>query len=174
MARLSRIGRTVATAAVTASLALGTASCSSTVPKADVETTIETELGKQIPNIGEVSCPGDLEAEVGKTLRCEFVVEGQPVDAVATVKSVEGSQANFDITTEARPVAKTLLETKVRELVEPQLGVPVDSLTCDGDLAAAVGATQACAVAASGENLPLSVSVTSIDGGLINFTVTEA
>ncbi|MGQ0573326.1 MAG: DUF4333 domain-containing protein [Pseudonocardia sp.] len=169
-----RIGRTVAMAGVAAGLVLGTASCSVTVPQADVETTIETELGKQIPNIGQVSCPSDLDAEVGKTLRCEFVVEGQPVDAVATVTSVEGSTANFDITTEARPVAKALLETKVRELVEPQLGVPVESLTCDGDLEARTGATQSCLVAAGGESLPLAVTVSSIEGGLINFTVNEA
>lgn len=174
MARFSPIGRTVAMAAAAAALALGTAGCSSSVPKADVETTIQTELGKQIPNIGAVTCPGDLEAKVGQTVRCEFVVAGQPVDAVATVTSVEGSRANFDIKTEARPVSKTLLETKVKELVEPQLGVPIDSLTCDGDLAATTGATQACSVAAAGENLPLKVEVTSIEGGLINFTVSEA
>ncbi|MGD9529953.1 MAG: DUF4333 domain-containing protein [Dehalococcoidia bacterium] len=59
--------------------------CSSSVPKADVGSTIETQLRHQIPDLGEVTCPWDLEAEVGKTVRCQFVVEGQPVDAVATL-----------------------------------------------------------------------------------------
>ena len=142
--------------------------------KSDIETTVETQLGTQIPDIGKVTCPGDLEAEVGKTLRCEFAVEGQPVDAVVTVTSLEGSTANFDIKTEARPVAKALLEQKVRGLVEPQLGVPINSLTCEGDLEPRQGAAQSCLVGYSGQSLPLAVSVTSVEGGLIKLNVGEA
>jgi hypothetical protein len=170
----TRNTRTTAAAGVALALAFGAVACSSSVPKADVESAIETQLGQQIPDIGEVTCPGDLEAEVGKTLRCEFVVEGQPVDAIATVTSVEGSTANFDITTEARPIAKPLLEQKLRGLVEPQLGAPIDTLTCDGDLEARTGATQSCLVSYSGQSLPLAITVTSIEGDLINFNVEEA
>jgi len=173
MADVTRIVRTLATLGAALALALGAAACSSSVPKADVETQIETQLGQQIPDIGEVTCPGDLPAEVNATLRCEFVVGGQPVDAVAKVTSVEGSTAKFDITTEARPVAKPLLEQKVRELVEPQLGT-VESLTCDGDLEPRQGATQSCLVGYSGQSLPLVATVTSVEGGLINFNVQEA
>jgi len=160
--------------ATMAVLSVGLVSCSSTVPKSDVETTIETELRKQIPNIGEVTCPGDLDAEMGKTLRCEFVVEEQPVDAVATVTTVEGSTAKFDIATEARPIGKVLLEKKVGELVGQQAGVPIESTTCDGDLQPQTGQTQSCTVTGGGESLKVTTTVTSIMGGLINFTVAAA
>lgn len=172
---MSRTARTVAAVVIATGLGLGTAACSVSVAKADLETNVATTLAQQIPGLGAVTCPGDLPGEVGQTITCETTTpDGQPIGAVVTVTSVDGSTVNYNVSTEARPVAKALLETKVQELVEPQLGVTIDSTTCDGDLAATMGATQTCAVAAAGENYPLKVSVTQIDGGLINFSVTDA
>jgi hypothetical protein len=170
-----RVGRTVAALAATLGIALGASACSVTVAEADLEQNVGTTLRETVPGLGEVSCPGDLPGEVGAKITCETSTpDGQPIGAVITVTSVEGSTVNYTIDTQARPVSRTLLETKVRDLVEPQLGVTVDRLTCDGDLAPQMGAMQACAVAAGGENIPLKVSVTQIDGGLINFSVEAA
>lgn len=174
MIGVSRIGKVVGLAAVAAVLMTGLTSCSQSVPKADVETTIETELGELIPGIGEVTCPGDLDAEVGKSVRCEFVVAEQPVDAVATVTSVEGSRANFDVKTEARPIGKALLEKKVGELIGADAGVAIDSATCAGDLQPQVGQTQSCTLVGGGETADFTVSVTGVEGGLVSFNVGPA
>lgn len=149
--------------------------CTSTVPKTDVANAINGKLTEQgITAAGGVSCPGDLEAEVGKTVRCEFSVEGQPVDAIAEVTSLQGDQANFDITTEARPVAKALLDKKVADQVSQQLQTTVDNTDCAGDLGNTVGASTTCKVSGGGESIDVKVTVTSIDGGLINYQLEDA
>jgi hypothetical protein len=168
------IRRTLAVAGLAVAVTGGVSACSSTVPKDDVATAISGKLTEQGITATGVTCPGDLDAEVGKTVRCEFTVEGQPVDAVAKVTSIEGSQANFDITTEARPVAKTLLDTKVADQVEQQLQVDVDGADCAGDLGATVGASTTCTVSGGGESIDVKATVTSVDGGLIKYELADA
>ncbi|WP_337830936.1 DUF4333 domain-containing protein [Pseudonocardia sp. TMWB2A] len=79
-------------ALVAAAGLLAAAGCSSSVPRDQVASTIATQLGGQGVAIdaGTVTCPADLAAEVGRTLRCEFTTGGQPVDAVAAVSAVDG------------------------------------------------------------------------------------
>jgi hypothetical protein len=168
------IRRALAAAGLTVAVVAGVSACSSTVPKDDVAKTIGSKLTEQGITASGVSCPDDLEAEVGKTVRCEFTVEGQPVDAVAKVTSIQGDQANFDITTEARPVAKALLEKKVSDQVTQQAGVAVESTECAGDLAPRVDASTTCKVTGGGESLDLDVKVTSVDGGAVNYQLQEA
>jgi hypothetical protein len=140
------------------------------VGKAEVAEAIDEQLTAQgIPSDGPTTCPGSLIGENGRTLRCEFSAGGQPVDAVATVTSVAGDQANFDISTEARPIAKQLLNQKVAEQVATELQTSVDGADCEGDLAAEVGESVICTVSGGGESIDLQVSVTSVDGGLINY-----
>jgi hypothetical protein len=168
------IRRTLAVAGLAVALAAGVSACSSTVPKDDVAKTIGGKLTEQGITAGAVSCPADLEAEVGKTLRCEFTVDGQPVDAVATVTSIQGDQANFDITTEARPVARALLEKKVGDQVSQQAGVAVESTRCGGDLAPSVEASTTCTVNGGGESVDLKITVTSVDGGAVKYQLEQA
>lgn len=175
MIGMSRTVRTIAAAAVAAGLALGATACSVSVSQSDLQTNVASTLSGQIPGLGPVTCPSDLKGEVGATVTCETTTsDGQPIGAVVTVTSVDGSTVNYNVSTEARPVPQTLLESKVKELVEPQLGVPVTSLTCDGDLPPTMGGTQTCSVAAGGNTIPLKVTVTQVDGGLINFSVEDA
>jgi hypothetical protein len=168
------IRRAIAATGLAVAVAAGVSACSSTVPKDDVAKTIGGKLTEQGITASGVTCPDDLEAEVGKTVRCEFTVEGQPVDAVAKVTSIQGDQANFDITTEARPVAKALLEKKVSDQVTQQAGVAVESAECAGDLAPQVDASTTCKVTGGGESLDLDVTVTSVDGGAVNYQLQEA
>ncbi|MCO1654923.1 DUF4333 domain-containing protein [Pseudonocardia humida] len=168
---MSSISRGLATAGLVVVLGAGLAGCSGSVPKDDVASAIGGKLTEQGITADGVTCPEDLDAEVGKTVRCEFTVDGQPVDAVATVTSLQGDQANFDITTEARPVAKALLDRKVAEQVAQELQTEVDGADCAGDLAPEVGKSVTCAVTGGGESIDLNVSVTSVDGGLINYTL---
>jgi hypothetical protein len=168
------IRRTLAVAGLAVAVTGGVSACSSTVPKDDVATAISGKLTEQGITATGVTCPGDLDAEVGKTVRCEFTVEGQPVDAIATVTSIQGDKANFDISTEARPVAKALLDKKVAELVAQQAQTTVDSADCAGDLAPTVGASTTCKVTGGGESVDLKPTVTSVDGGLIQYRLEQA
>lgn len=170
MSTFSAIGRAVAGAA--AALTISLAGCGSSVPKDDVATSIKAELDKQNVGSGPVTCPADLKAEVGQSLRCEFEVGGQPVEAVATITSLQGSTANYDIVTQARPVAKALLGQKVGEQLE-QNAITVDSSDCAGDLQPRVGESVTCTVRSGGETLDLTVTVTSVDGGLINYQIEQ-
>jgi hypothetical protein len=100
---MTTFARIAMTTAAAGALLLGLSGCGTAVPKDQVASTIATKLSQQgVPIDGNaVSCPADLEAEVGKTISCDFTANGQAVNAVATVSSVDGSTVNFDI--EAKP-----------------------------------------------------------------------
>lgn len=64
----------------------------------DVETQITeqlTEMAGQAPE--DVSCPEDLPAEDGAEMTCVLSAEGETIDVLVTVSSVEDDQVNFDI-----------------------------------------------------------------------------
>lgn len=159
----------IATALVHGPVACGTA----VVAKDEVATSVASKLQEQGVAVENLSCPDDLPAVTGESLRCEFSVGGQPVDAVVTVTSVEDDTAHFDVHTEARPVAAALLEQKVTELVAEQAAVAVDTSSCGGDLQPQVGSAVSCEITAGAEWAEFTVTVTSIDGGLINFSVEQ-
>jgi len=52
-----------------------------------------------------VSCPDDLEAEVGATTRCTLSVgdDGDEYGVTVTVTSVKGDTANFDVEVDEEP-----------------------------------------------------------------------
>jgi hypothetical protein len=166
------MGRLITALVVTAAIALGTGACSSVVSKDDVASAVGSELQKQGVTIDAgVTCPGDLDAEIGKSIRCEFTSEGQPVDAVASVTSVEGDQAHFDIATEARPIPQTLLEQKVGEQIGQNAGVVIEYSTCTGDLPPRVSEKVTCTLTGGGETVDFTVTVTAVDGGAINYSI---
>lgn len=173
MNAVRRLGRVTVALAAAAAVMLGLAGCSTTVAKADIETAIKAEIDKAVPGASAVTCPQDLDAKVGTVLRCEFTVDGQPVDAVATVTSVEGSTARYNITTEARPVAKALLDRKVAEQLGQQTGLSIDSADCAGDLPPTVGESVVCTLTGGGDTADFTVTVTAVDGGLINYSIEQ-
>jgi hypothetical protein len=71
----------------------GAPSVSATV----VEAQIVTQTGLR-PE--QVTCPGDLPAEVGASIVCEASASGSRQGLRVTVTSVQGDQVGFDITTE--------------------------------------------------------------------------
>jgi Domain of unknown function (DUF4333) len=173
-----KLDQAVVTAGSAVLLVLGAVACgggdgAGDLARDDVASTIGAQLQEQGVQAEDVSCPEDLPAEVGRSVRCEFVVDGQPVDAVATVGSVEGETVRYDIRTEARPVAEDLLEEKVAQQVAEQAGVPVDEADCTGDLPAQVDGTVGCAVTGGGETASMVVTVTSVDGGQVNYSITR-
>lgn len=169
----SRVGRAVAAATATAALAVGLTSCSLTVDKDEVARTVQDKLKESLADVGPVTCPEDLPAEIGKSVVCTFDSGGLANEATATVSSVQGDTAYYDVVVKLLPVPKAELETKVTVVVEAQVGA-TESTTCQGDLQAEVGRTQTCSVTAGGSTLAVKTTVTSIENGNINFDVGRA
>jgi hypothetical protein len=71
-----------------------------TVAQADVEQSVSTELGEQAGREPEeISCPGDLEGEVGTEMTCTLRDSGEEYDVTVTVTEVDGTRVDFDIET---------------------------------------------------------------------------
>jgi len=162
-------------ATLAALLAVGAGGCATErdLDRGDVADTIATQMQARGVPAEDVSCPEDLPAQVGRSIRCEFVVEGQPVDAVATVGAVEGETVRYDIRTEARPIEEDLLEERVGQEIGEAAGSPVDETDCAGDLPAQVGSTVDCTLTDADGTAAMVVTVTSVDGGRIDYSITR-
>jgi hypothetical protein len=88
-------------------LALGLAGCGSDVLSVrTVEDGVADALEEQVDFRPEVTCPDDLEAEVGASPRCTVAAPGDPVEygVTVTVSSVEGDGASFDVEVDDQPL----------------------------------------------------------------------
>lgn len=86
---------------ILAGVSLALAVCGASVlEEADIEAEAARELaattGEDEPNI---DCPGDLEAEVGKSMECELTVEGDDtvLPVTVTVTEIDGNNAKYEI-----------------------------------------------------------------------------
>lgn len=173
MSRLTRMTRAVGACAAAALLTAGLAGCAKYVPMDDVARTIKIELDKKSPGISEVTCPQDLDATIGASIRCSFTRGEQPADAIATVSAIEGDTAKYDITIEARPIPKSLLETSVQKILNDN-GYDASAAACDGELPAVVDKTQTCTVTSHGDPVPTTATVTGVEGTAISLRVDRA
>ena len=85
----------------------GLAACSSAVLTADtVAASAEDALEKQIGVRPTITCPDDVEAEVGVTARCTLTGGDDPTEygVTVTVTSVEGDNATFDVEVDQEPM----------------------------------------------------------------------
>jgi hypothetical protein len=97
---LQGLGRRSVLTAVAALTVMGSAAgCGgATVSKQETADKISQSLEKQVGRRPDsVTCPEDLPAEVGKSVRCELSAGGQKLGVTAKVKSVEGGRAQFDV-----------------------------------------------------------------------------
>jgi hypothetical protein len=101
---------------------------------------------------------------------CTFSVDGQPVDAVATVAAVDGDAVTYAVRAQARPLDRQLLERVVVDRLARE-GVPAGTATCAGDLPARVGATATCTVAGAGD---WTVRTAAVDGGRLDWSLEQA
>lgn len=135
--------------------------------------TLRAQLDSQSVRADDLTCP-DLPAEVGRSVRCTFTVDGQPVDAVATVSAVDGGTVTYEVRTEARPVAKEVLERAVAGTLA-QAGAAAGAAECGGDLPAQVGASVTCTLTgADGSGGDWTVRTTSVDGGKVDYSIEQA
>jgi Domain of unknown function (DUF4333) len=161
-----------------ATLLAGLVACGGAAPvdRGTVARKIGEALVKQHVAGRDVACPSDLPAEVGRSVKCGFSVDGQPVDAVVTVRSPNGGAdggPQLEIVTEARPIARDLLARKVKEQLATQTAVRVASAVCDGDLAPTPRATQRCTVSGPDGSMTLTVTVTTVTGGRISYSIEQ-
>ena len=70
-----------------------------------VATEAEDALEEQVGARPDISCPDDLEAEVGAETRCTLTAGGEPEEygVTITVTAVEGDDAEFDIVVDEAP-----------------------------------------------------------------------
>ena len=88
-------------------LALALAACGAgTLEASTVEEGAADALEEQVGIRPEVSCPDDLEAEVGASMQCTLTAGDDPTEypVTVTVSSVEGDTANFDVEVGDAPV----------------------------------------------------------------------
>ena len=80
-------------------LGLGLSACSSSIEQDELERQVSSTIESQFGVAADVSCPGDLEAEVDASTECTATDpdSGEEIALQITVTSVEGDTANFDI-----------------------------------------------------------------------------
>lgn len=177
--KTSPLGRSILVAACLVAVVAGCSSGdddASSLPSVNVVTQVAGQLDDLgVPaDPGSLACDGELTSKVGERVGCEFVSEGQPVALVATVASVEGTDVAIKIETEARPVPKANLEEQVRLRIEREMNGSLTSAVCEGDLDAKVDATTTCTLTDESSTREVEVTTSALDGGLVEFTISDA
>ena len=65
------------------------------------------------------------------------------------------------------------VQQMIIDQMTPQLGAAPDSVICPGELATDVGASVTCQVTAAGQTHPVTVTVTSVEGGALGVTLSS-
>ncbi len=80
-------------------LGLGLTACGSSIEQDELERQVSSTLESEFGVAADVSCPGDLDAEVDASTECTATDpdSGEEVALRIIVTSVEGETANFDI-----------------------------------------------------------------------------
>lgn len=68
-----------------------------------------------------------------------------------------------------RAVSKDQLAVTVKQKLEAQAGQKADSVVCNGDLPAKVGATQRCVLTAGGTKYGVTVTTTAVNGDDVKY-----
>ncbi|MBZ5736382.1 DUF4333 domain-containing protein [Nocardioides sp. TRM66260-LWL] len=93
--------------------------------------------------------------------------------SVASLALLGACSAEVSVGSE-KSMSKADLEKKLTENFEQNNpDTPLDSVSCPGDLKAEVGQAQTCTVVVNGESVDVKVTVTSVDGDNINFSIEE-
>jgi hypothetical protein len=158
-----------------AACVLALAGCSASVTTGEATTVGRSDLEKQLSGMYtpddpdatvDASCQGDLDAKVDATQDCHLTVGDQDADVRVTVTAVDGSDTKFD-------AVPFIPAGGVAAAVEKSLtdkGYRVDSLACEDELTGKEGETVVCTAIEPGGKHDIKVSVTKVDGLLVNFS----
>lgn len=162
----------VVTAAAVMALLPGCSIGTPTVSGTDLQSDIAARLEKAGEKPKSVTCKDDLKGELGQTTRCEVVLsDTNEFEPVVHVTKVDGSTVSYEMTP---ALSQKQLEKSVANLVSEQNKVKVDSVTCESGLEGIKDKTARCTLESDGESLKAIVTVTKVDGLLMNFSVEEA
>lgn len=158
------------------------AGSSKTVEQSEVEAQVAAAIEERLGVSPEVSCPGDLDAEVGATATCTasteesegaFTVTITELTDEGTAKfriedAVEGGSADGgeDGVEESADEVAILPEAELEELARLQLesdtGEPQDAVDCPGDLPITMPSEIDCVVTYQGYDYDALVAITDI------------
>jgi hypothetical protein len=94
------------------------------------------------------------------------------LSAVASGVLLAGCSTSVSVGNSEPKLSADKLATTVAEKLATTTGQPKPDITCPEDLAGKVGTTTRCTLTADdGSTLGVSVTVTSVDGGQINFDI---
>ena len=135
---------------------------------------LQADIADRLVKAGQppasVTCLQDLVGEVGRTARCDVVMDGiNSFQPVATVTGVTAGMVDYAMTP---ALSQAQLERAVARLVAENGGPPVDSVACEAGLHGAVDAVAYCDVDAGGVRARRAVQVTEVSGLTMNFTLT--
>ncbi|GAB7144080.1 DUF4333 domain-containing protein [Mycobacterium riyadhense] len=148
------------------SCSIGTSS-SHSVSKSKVISQITAKMTDAAGNKPDsVTCPGDLPAKVGAQLNCEMKVKDSTYNVNVTVTSVNGNDVKFDM---VETVDKNQVANIISDKLTQQVGQRPDSVTCPDNLKGVEGATLRCQLTDGRKKYGISVTVTSVDAGDVNF-----
>jgi Domain of unknown function (DUF4333) len=101
------------------------------------------------------------------SIRCGAVTLG-----AAALLAAAGCSGSVSINQE-KTVAKADVADQISTKVNEKAGHKPESVTCPGDLKAAVGASLDCQMTYDGQPYGVNVTVTTIDGDRVNFDIVE-
>ena len=168
---LPRLGAALAVAGLGAAAMSGCSFSARTgvsVSKTDLQKEISQKLEAAGQKPQSVTCKDDLQGEVGKSTRCEVVIDSSSsFDLLVNATKVEGTTVSYEMTPSE---SKAQLERDVAKmLADPS--VTIDSVSCEGGLDGKVGAETRCDVTAAGSTATRTVAVTRVEGLMMYFKV---
>ena len=138
------------------------------VSKADLQQDITDRLTKAGQPPRSVSCADDLVGEVSRSTRCEVVLSDvNAIEPIVTTTGVDGTTVSYEMT-------PALTREQLQQQVALQLAqndLPADSVSCDTGLDGTIGDQARCTVRGGGQTTQTVVTVTGVDGLLMNFRV---
>jgi PKD repeat protein len=93
-------------------------------------------------------------------------VKNQTFNVNVTVTSVNGSDVKFDM---VETVYKSQVASVISDKLTQQVGRSPDSVTCPDNLKGVQGATLRCQLTDGSQKYDITVTVTNVDAGDVNF-----
>lgn len=137
-----------------------------TVEQSEIESVVAGNItGADAADV-EVTCDGDLDAEVGATQDCLATYEGSSTGIRITVDQVNDDDVDFST---VMFVTAEELATAVGDFYTGQ-GIGVTGVTCDGELVGEAGETAQCDVSSDTDgDATVEATATGTDGLTVNF-----
>lgn len=136
------------------------------VSQSEIESVVAGNITGADADAVEVTCDGDLDAEVGATQDCLATLEGRTTGIRVTVDQVNDDDVDFST---VMFVTAEELETAVGDFYTGQ-GIGVTGVTCDGELVGEPGDTATCDITSDTDgDATVEATSTGADGLTVNF-----